>query len=140
MSFFSWFKSGPKVIDDVMDKDKGLIAQVGNWIGNMSLTKEEVIEFNAKTVASVHMFVKATLGESTERSKTRRAIAVLWIKSQLGIVLMSCISAPWNLELANFYYKMATSTLMITGTTAIIIFFFGSHGIARYNESKGDKK
>ncbi len=139
MSFFGWFKTAPKLVDDVMDKDSGLIAQVGNWIGNMNLTKEEVIEFNAKTVASVQVFVKATLGESTERSKTRRSIAVLWIKSQLGIVLMSCIAAPWNIELANFYYKMGTSTLMITGTTAIIIFFFGSHGIARYNESKNSK-
>ena len=37
----------------------------------------EVIEFNAKTVGSVQEFVKATLSESTERSITRRAIAVL---------------------------------------------------------------
>ena len=121
---------------DVLDKDNGLLAQVGGWVGNMKLTQEEVIEFNAKTVGSVQEFVKATLSESTERSITRRAIAVLWIKAQLGVVLMACISAPWNMELAGFYYELATSTLMITVTTAICIFFFGSHGIARMNESK----
>jgi len=76
------------------------------------------------------------LSESTGRSKTRRAIAVLWIKSQLAIVLMCCIAAPWNMVLAEFYFKLATSTLMITVTTAICIFFFGSHGLARHNESK----
>jgi hypothetical protein len=136
MSWYNPLTWSAKAQDDVLDKDNGLIAQVGSWIGNMNLTKEEVIKFNAKTVTSVQAFVVATLGESTERSKTRRAIAILWIKSQLGIVLMSCIAAPWDMELANFYYKLATSTLMITVTTAICIFFFGSHGIARFNESK----
>ena len=136
MTWYNPFSWSSKTQDNVLDKNNGLLAQVGSWIGNMNLTKEEVIEFNAKTVTSVQSFVVATLGESTERSKTRRSIAILWIKSQLGIVLMSCISAPWNMELANFYYKLATSTLMITVTTAICIFFFGSHGIARFKESK----
>lgn len=135
MAWYS-FLLGKDTQKNVLDKDNGLLAQVGGWVGNMKLTQEEVIEFNAKTVISVQEFVKATLSESTERSITRRAIAVLWIKSQLGVVLMSCIAAPWDIELAGFYFELATSTLMITVTTAICIFFFGSHGIARMNESK----
>jgi F0F1-type ATP synthase membrane subunit a len=136
MAWYNPFSWSDKAVDNVLDKDKGLLAQVGSWVGNMNLTKEEVIEFNAKTVSSVQSFVKATLSESTERSKTRRAIAVLWIKTQLAIVLMCCIAAPFDLELAKFYFDLATSTLMITVTTAICIFFFGSHGIARHNETK----
>ena len=136
MSFFSWFSSSPKVVDNILDKDNGLLAQVGNWIGGMNLTDEEVMEQNAKTVTSVQAFVKATLSENTERSKARRDIAILWIKSQLGIVLMGCIAAPWDIELAQYYAMLATSTLMLMGTTAIIIFFFGSHGLARHNETK----
>lgn len=136
MSIFSWFTSSSKTVDDVMDKDNGLLAQVGGWIGNLNLTNEEVMKQNAKTVTSVQAFVKATLSESTERSKSRRDIANLWVKTQLGILLMMCIAAPWNIELAEFYFKAATSTLMIMGTTAIIIFHFGSHGLARHNESK----
>lgn len=136
MGFFDWFSSTPKVVDDVLDKDNGLITQVGSWIGNMNLTKEEVLEQNAKTVSSVQTFVVASLAESSERSRTRRSIAVMWIKLQAAIVLMCCIAAPWNIELAEFYFKLATSALMISVTTAICIFFFGSHGLARYNESK----
>jgi len=136
MSIFSWFTSSPKAIDNVLDKDNGLLTQVGSWIGNMSLTEEEVMEQNAKTVTSVQEFVKATLNESTGRSRARRDIAILWIKAQLGIVLMGCIAAPFNMELAQYYLTLATSTLMIMGTTAIIVFFFGSHGLAKYNESK----
>lgn len=136
MTWYNPLTWGKNMKKDVFDKDNGLLSQVGGWIGNMNLTQEEVIEFNAKTVASVQGFVVSTLSENTERSKTRRDIAVLWIKAQLGIVLMCCISAPWNMELADFYFKLATSTLMITVTTAICLFFFGSHGVARMNESK----
>lgn len=136
MAWYNPLSWSEKSTDDILDKDNGLLTQVGGWIGNMNLTEEEVIEFNAKTVTSVQEFVKATLSESTGRSKTRRAIAVLWIKAQLAIVLMCCIAAPFNMELARFYFELATSTLMITVTTAICIFFFGSHGLARHNESK----
>lgn len=136
MSWFNPFGWGEKTADNVLDKDNGLLTQVGGWIGGLNLTQEEVMEQNAKTVTSVQGFVKDTLSENTERSKTRRSIAVLWIKAQLSIVLMCCISAPWNMELAEFYFKLATSALMITVTTAICIFFFGSHGIARMKENK----
>lgn len=136
MAWYNPLSWGDKVVDNVLDKDDGLLTQVGGWIGRMDLTEEEVLIQNAKTVGSVQEFVKATLNESTGRSKTRRSVAVLWIKTQLAIVLMCCIAAPFNSELAEFYFKLATSGLMITGTTAIIIFFFGSHGLVRHNESK----
>ena len=136
MGIFSFLSTSAKAQDNILDKDSGLIAKIGGWVGNMNLTKEEMLEFNVKTVASVQSFVAATLSESTDRSKTRRSIAVLWIKAQLAMILMSCICAPWDLELAAFYGELATSSLMITGTTAIIIFFFGSHGVAKYNESR----
>ena len=136
MKWLNPFTWGEKTRTDILDKDTGLLAKVGGWVGNMKLTQEEVIEFNAKTVASVQSFVQSTLSESTERSITRRSIAVLWIKAQLSLVIMCAIAAPWDMVLAEFYFKLATSGLMITATTAIIIFFFGSHGIARMNESK----
>ena len=136
MAWYNFFTAAPKAATDILDKDTGLLAQVGGWIGGMNLTDEEVMIQNAKTVTSVQEFVKSTLSESTARSLSRRNIASLWIKVQLGIILMTCIAAPWDMVLAEFYFKLATSTLMIMGTTAIIIFHFGSHGLARHNESK----
>lgn len=130
---FSWSE---KVAGNILDKDKGLLAQVGGWIGNMNLTPEEVMEFNGKTVSSVQDFVKATLSENTARSIARRAIAILWIKVELGIVLMACSCAPWDMALAEFYFKIAASGIMFGGTTAIIIFFFGSYGLTRLKATK----
>jgi hypothetical protein len=134
MSFFNWFASGPKAADDVLDKDNGLISQVGGWIGRMDLTDEEVLIQNAKTVDSVQQFVKDTLDESTERSRSRRGIVNKWIKTQLALILMVSICAPFNMELAEFYFELATCGLMMMGTTAIIIFHFGSHGISKFKK------
>tara|TARA_R110000744_G_C19118457_1_gene535644 strand:+ start:288 stop:698 length:411 start_codon:yes stop_codon:yes gene_type:complete len=134
MSFFDLFSSAPKAVDNVLDKDNGLISQVGGWIGRMDLTPEEILIQNAKTVNSVQEFARATLDESTERSKSRRGIVEKWIKTQLALVLMVCICAPFDMELAMFYFELATSGLMVMGTTAIIIFHFGSHGIAKFKK------
>ena len=130
------FKAAPKAVDDVLDSKNGLLTQFGGWIGNMNLTDEEVMKANVQTVASVQEFVKATLSESTERSKTRRSIAIMWIKAHLSIIMLCCIAAPWNAELAAYYLSLATSGVMGGITGAISIFFFGSHSLARHNETK----
>lgn len=137
MAWYNPFSWGEKAVDNILDKDKGLLAQVGGFIGNLSLKPEEVMEFNGKTVDHVQAFVADTLSENTERSITRRSIAVLWIKSELAIILMTCICAPWNMELAEFYFNVASSGIMFGGTTAVIIFFFGSYGLVRL---KGTEK
>jgi hypothetical protein len=133
-SFFT--KTPGKTVDDIFDKDNGLLAQAGGFIGNLSLTDEEVMERNGKTVDSVQKFVVDTLSESTERSKSRRDIASMWIKTQLAILLMACIAGPFDLALAKFYFAIGTSALMIAGTSAIIVFHFGSYGLVRKNESE----
>jgi len=136
MSWFSWFTSSPKVIDDVFDKDKGLIAKAGEWYGNLNLTPEEVIEANNGTVKAVQGFVVNTLDENSERSKSRRDIAnlivkfyVLWLGVAFGVW-------PINEKYAMFILE-GLSGLAIGGAfTAVIIFHFGSHGLVRHNNSK----
>ena len=35
-----------KAVDDILDKDKGLLVRAGTWIGNLNLTDEEKMENN----------------------------------------------------------------------------------------------
>ena len=136
MSIFNIFKSA-KVVDDVFDKDKGLMTQVGNWIGGMNYTEEEKAEAVSDVNKGVAEFVKSSLAESTVRSITRRAIAVLWIRVQLLFFIFSGVAAPFNLELAKFYLTIATADVMLFGTLSIIAFFFGSYMI---NQRLGTNK
>lgn len=136
MSWYNPLSWTDKVVDNVLDKDNGLLSQAGGWIDNLSHTEQEKAEDKKELRKGVVAFAIATMDENTERSKARREIAKMWIKVQLWIVLMCCIAAPFDIDLAGFYFKLATSALMITGTTAIIIFFFGSHGVAKYQAAK----
>ena len=136
MAWYSWFTAAPKAADNILDKDNGLLSQVGGWIGGLNLTDEEVMEQNAKTVTSVQAFVKATLSENTERSKSRREIAKIYIQFYLLWVSVAFGIWPINEEYAVFLIAALTGLALGGAFTAIIIFFFGSHGLAKHNESK----
>ena len=136
MAWYNPLSWSDKVVDNVLDKDDGLLKGVGGWIDDLSHTDQEKAEDKKELRKGVISYAIASMGENSERSKARREIAKLWIKVQLWLVLMCAIAAPWDMELAKFYFNLATSTLMITVTTAICIFFFGSHGLARHNETK----
>ena len=139
MGWISSIFAVEKAVDNVLDKEKGLLTQFGGWIGGMDLTPEEVMESNAQTVANVQEFVKSTLSESTGRSRARRSIAQHWIRLQAFMVLLTAIAIPFDAAIAKAYFELATSTLMISVTTSITIFFFGSYGLARLNETKAPK-
>jgi len=122
----SWF-TGSKAADNILDKDDGLLTQVGGWVGNMNFTPEEIAEMNLKLSDAVSDFAVKTLSENTERSKTRRSVAIMWIKAQLALVLLVVIVAPLDMELAKFYAEIAFGALMMGGTWSVIAFFFGGH-------------
>ena len=136
MAWYNPFTWSEKTTDNILDKDNGLVAQAGAWIGNQDFTEEERAEHNAAIARGVTSFAVSTLNENTERSRARREIAKMWIKTQLALVLMCCIVAPFNDVLYSRYMDIALSDLMTYGTTGIFIFFFGSYGVARYNETK----
>jgi predicted metal-binding membrane protein len=136
MSWYNPMTWSDKVIDNVLDKDDGLLANVGSWIGGQQYTDEEIAEANTELRKGVVAYAIASMGENSERSIARREIAKQWIKVQLWLVLMCAIAAPFNMELAEFYYKLSTSSIMLGGTVAIITFFFGSYMLTRHNETK----
>lgn len=121
------FTIAPKAVDDILDKDKGLLVKAGGWINDLKYTEEEKARNFGEMVTSFLEYLKATLGESTERSLTRRSIAVLWIKAQLGLILMAAIAIPLNAEWAKQFFDLATCNVMVWGTGSVIVFFFGPY-------------
>ena len=136
MAWYNPLTWGDKIVDNVLDKDDGLLTQVGGWIGGQQYTDEEQAEANTELRKGVIAYAISSMGENSLRSIARRMIAILWIKVQLGLILMCAISAPWDMSLAEFYFKLATSNVMLGGTVAIITFFFGSYMLTRHNETK----
>jgi len=133
-----WFNA-KKAVDDVLDKDAGLLVKFGGYINDLNLTDAEVAKINAKTITDVQDLVQATLNESTGRSTARRNIAVGWFKLQAFFLICTALFIPISADIAADFFDLATSTLMISVTTSISIFYFGSYGLVRHNETKVPK-
>ena len=145
MSFFSAIKSAfnsapAKTVDDIMDKDSGLLVKFGGFINDLSYTDAEKAAAMGEVVVGATDFVKSTMSESTERSKTRRAIAIYWIKFQLALIALTVVAYPINTETAKFYWQVSTSKVMLFGTLSVIVFFFGAHVLRIYNPLGGPAK
>lgn len=132
MSLFSWLSNNTKAVDDVLDKDSGLLAKAGGWFDRLSYTDEEQAEAKAKRLSAYTNWFETTLSENTERSKTRRKVAVDWIRVQLFLILLTAITIFWDEEKAQSLFELATSQLMVWGTGSIIVFFFGGYVWGNY--------
>ena len=136
MAWYNPLSWNDKLIDNVFDKKEGLLAQAGAFVGNQNFTAEESAELNVGIVKSVNKHVEATLDENTDRSKARRTIATDWFKLVIFLVLITCVVAPIDMELAKFYFTILSSGIVLAVTSAITIFFFGSYGIVRAKQGK----
>ena len=149
MSLKDWIVGTPKVVDNIFDKDKGLLTQVGQWIGHQSLSKEEEILHNAAMVKSIQAYSVATMGENTDRSKTRRTIATGWFQLQIQLIRLTvfCVFFDYLLsklinENPHFTEKVleiAFSPLLWSVTSGVGVFFWGSHALRSSKFAKDDK-
>ena len=134
------FSSAPaKTVDDILDSDKGLLVKFGGFVNNLHYSDAEKAAAMAEVVVGATDFVKSTMNENTERSKTRRSIAIYWIKFQLSLIALTVVAFPFDAGIAEFYWKVATSKIMLFGTMSVIIFFFGAHVLRIYNPFGGKK-
>ena len=144
MSFWAPIKNfvlgAPKLVDDVFDKNEGLLVKAGGFINDLSYTDVEKARDLAELAKVVSEHIKSTLTESTERSLTRRSIAVMWIKVQLGLILMTSICIPVNAEWAKSFFQLATCNVMLWGTGSVIVFFFGMYAWGAHIKKNGPEK
>jgi len=136
MAWYNPLSWSDKVVDNVLDKDDGLLANVGSWIGSQQYTNEEQAEAQEKLRQGVVNYAITSMNENSERSKARREIAKIWVKVQLWLIMLTAIAIPLDESVAKSYFELATSTIMLGGTGAIITFFFGSYMLTRHNETK----
>jgi hypothetical protein len=131
---------GGKTQEDIFDKDSGLLAKAGGWIGNLSYTEEERAENNAELISGVQAFVVATLGENTDRSKARRQIAVDFMRFYMLMLFMCGMTYPIDPEWSLIWFNLATSLAVGGLVTSISVFFFGSHAMSKYQKDKKEGK
>ncbi len=121
--FKAVFGVGQNGTDNVMAVAKG----VGSWIDEQQYTDQEKAEANANTITSINKFFDMTVDENSERSRTRREIAIWVIRVELGMLVGSVIAFKFDSELSKYMYQVATDSPLGLLTLGVGALFFGTH-------------
>lgn len=115
--------SATKGADNVMTVAKG----IGGWVDGLQLTEQERMEFNGKMVEHYGKFMDSTVGENTQRSITRREIAIAIIRVEIFCLLAYGVLASFKLDIAKVWWEIAVDSPLGLLTLGVGAFFFGTH-------------
>jgi len=114
---------------------KEVFSKVASGVDKAIFTQEEKAENNIENANLLTQFYKMTLGESTVRSKTRRAVALLVICTQLLIILAWVILPIFKIDTSHFA-EVQDKTNLSVAFLMIIAFFFGGYYYNKYTEKR----
>lgn len=113
---------------------------IGGFIDEQDFTTEEKAVYNAEMIGHFGSFMKGTIDENSQRSITRREIA-LWIMRNWIIMLWASVVAYGvelllgvSHDLSEFILGVATLETMIYLVIGVGAFFFGAHIIRTYQK------
>lgn len=110
---------------------------IGNWIDNAKYTDQEKATDTLKLLTHFDKFMENTVNENAEKSKTRRDVAILVIRAELGFLVAAALSWPISEEYAKFLLEIASETspwgLLTLGVGT---FFFATHLLRAKNGAK----
>lgn len=112
-----------KSIDLVGDTVRG----VGTWIDERKFTDEEKAKVNMELAIKYASFVDTTMQENTQRSKTRRSLALWIIRLEAFFLIMSAALFNFNQPWSEYWYKIAVDSPWGILTLGVGAFFFGVH-------------
>ncbi len=129
---------GGKNKDKIIDTALGAVKGIGKFIDEQKFTTEEAAVFNKGTAEASAQFVKDTLSENTERSKTRRSIAVDYVRFfcllVVGVIILKIVEqyVPRIDGAAEFAKDVIIEFKLAFAFVAVIVFFFGGHYLRQY--------
>ena len=100
---------------------------IGNWIDKGKFTDQEKAEFNAAIIPQFQKFMDSTVAENTQRSKSRREIALLVIRWELIMLTVSAVLFKLDPVWAKYVFDIATLEVIVYLVLGIGGFFFGAH-------------
>jgi hypothetical protein len=136
LGFLKPIFSRTKTVDDFLDKDTGHLAKIGGWIGNQQFTEQEKAEMVKSVSLAVRQFSIDTAKESTQRSATRRSLAVLWVRTHLLLVVATFIAGGLDHPKFKLMWEIITSDVLTYGTMGVMLYFFGSYGYGAHMAGK----
>lgn len=119
--------------DNVMKIASG----IGGFIDEQNFTPEERAVYNAKMVDSYGGFMQSTVAENTQRSITRREVAILVIRVELAVLVFGAgFLGMYRKDWADIWWKIGVDSPLGLLTLGVGAFFFGTHMLRSFADKK----
>ena len=124
------FGVGQDGADNVMRVATG----IGSWIDGQQFTDQEKAEYSKETAKQFQAFMESTIKENTQRSITRRSLAIWIIRTWIGLLVISIIAHASGADaVAKYVWEVVTYSTMDYLVLGVGGFFFGSHLVRQTN-------
>ena len=127
LSLLGGAKAATKIGTDIV---KGAM----NAADALHFSPEEKVNYILEVSKLAITHAQQTVGESSIRSMTRRAIAILFCIPFIGMVTTGAVLYKWDLQWALHFINCAR--ILENPVIAIILFFFGSYGVGYFFDKK----
>lgn len=114
-----------KAVDDMLDKDDGLVAKAGEWLGNQQFTEEEKAEHRLKTR---EWGLKQL--EALAPFKVVQRILAFVIIGVWAFLALNCVGALWfdayhpEINLASKMLALASNDVIFWPTVSALSLYF----------------
>jgi hypothetical protein len=124
MSVFRRLFGTEKAINDLTDKDNGLLVKAGSWVGGLNYTEEE----RAEAVAEVREWGLRQL-EALEPFKIVQrilafAVAAVWALVTINVVVAIWVEAYSDREIVEPMLEFALSAYVLWPVLAVLSLYF----------------
>ena len=104
-------------------------------INNMFFTEQEKAEYYKKVADRQLEFYKASLSESTIRSKTRRMVSYFIVFLFSLVILLYIRAVEFDfVEKKESYWELLTDSALGTGFLGVLAFFFGGYYLKQFKK------
>jgi hypothetical protein len=125
--------AAPKVIDTGL----GLVKDISSGIDHLKFTEEEQSENNKEIFNQVIEFVKLNRDENSQRSITRRRLAVMLVRYFLVMMTVYLLSLEFRPLLSpKIFLALKMYFSLVAG---VCFFYFGYYGVKSIVQSLGKK-
>lgn len=117
----SWFVGGSP------NNGMEIVKDVGKWIDKQQYTDQEKAEAAAKRAEAYYQFMQQTIQENSDRSKTRRSLALLVLRWWVMMLTFSAVLFKFDQSWSEYVFRVATYQDVGWMVLGIGAFFWGSH-------------
>lgn len=134
MSFWGRLFGTEKAIDNIVDKDNGLLSQFGGWVGKMQFTEQERAEHDTQ----VRDWGIRQLDALSPFKVTQRILALttaaVWVFMVVNIVVAMWLQAS---EVLNMLIQFATSQYVAWPTISVFALYFTGGVVDSWKRKQG---